>query len=123
MPPNTTHVSSASASPVCSGPRGSSLLVALAKPAQQEYSDKARDESAAARRLCRRKARRRQRDNRDFHPVLANPAALLGKSQHEPGEPSQSESDHHPETDCFDDYAGYVCDRPALDLRAHRQPQ
>ena len=56
------------------------FLVALTQPAQQQPADKARDEPAAARRLRPRKARRRQRDDRNFHPVFANPAAPFGKS-------------------------------------------
>jgi len=58
------------------------LFVTLPESAQQQPADKTRDEPAATRRLCRRKARRRQRDNRNFHPVLADPTALLGKPQH-----------------------------------------
>ena len=52
-------------------------LVALTEPAQQEPADKAGDEPSATRGLRCRKAGGRQRHDRDFHPVLADPAADL----------------------------------------------
>ena len=55
---------------------------AQAQSAQQQPADKAGDEPAAAHRLRRGKTGRRQRDDRDFHPVLADPAAPLCKLQH-----------------------------------------
>jgi hypothetical protein len=99
------------------------LLVARAEPAQQEPADKARNKPAAARSLRSCKARRRQRDDRNFHSVFANPASPLCKAQRQGGEPGQREPNCRPDADLLDHDASNVDRRRALDLSSYSQPK
>ena len=118
-----THVISASAFAHVFGAAEQLLLVARAKPAQQESANKARNKAAAAQRLCRCKTSCRQRDDRNLHPMLADPAAPLSKPQHYGGQPSQRQADHQPDTNRLDDDPGDMRHRPAFNLSTNRQSE
>ena len=55
--------------------------------------------------------------------MLADPAAPLGKSQHQRGQPSQRKPDDQPDTDCLDNHPGDMRHSPALDLGADRESE